>query len=250
MPTITAIALAVAAFAGPEPVNVSLTDVREVRAVALVEAAETAFTFNNDKPGLFLSFGYALPAGLEVLGINQPESITATDSTGRDLTDIEPNFHDELEFVTEKQVFQDEAPALDFTLANPARSATRFNLDCAFSVEVFEGVEEHRFPAPAEFTALPAKFFGGESVKFKLGSMGSNATVVVRPGSAMDYFESVEIVSGGQTSENQGTMWNDEQATFMFDGPANANNAQIVFNVRVGVQTLPVVIKLEDQPLP
>ena len=250
MPSISAIALAFATLAGSEPVNLNLTDVREVRAVALVEAAETAFVFNSDRPGLFLTFGYALPAGLQVLGINQPETITATDSTGRDLTGIEPNFHDELEFVSQKQVFSDEAPALDFVLANPSRSATRFDLDCSFSVEVFEGVDEHRFPAPAEFTALPAKFFGGDEVRFKLGSMGSNATVVVEPGTAMDLFENVQIISNGQTIENQGTMWNDEQATFMFDGPANANNAQVVFNVRVGVRTLPVVIRLEDQPLP
>ncbi|MEM9065751.1 MAG: hypothetical protein AAGB51_09715 [Planctomycetota bacterium] len=249
MPTITAAAIAALSFMGPE-LPIELTDVREVRAVALVDADENSWVFPSDQPGLFLKFNFEAPAGSTVLNFEQPERIRAIDSTGRDLTNIEPNFSDIKEFVSMGQSFGDAPSNFTVNLDNPSRAAETFSVATSFGATVFAEIKRHNAGFNSTWTAIPTNLTNGQKVEFSVGEMGGNPSILVRPGTAKDLFEQIYIVSGGNEASSNGAMWNDQQATFFFDSPANANNASIAFDIRFGLETIPVKVFVKDQPLP
>ena len=72
--------------------TVTLTKITETRQLVVVEPEEDEFDFGQDTPGLHLQFTLAVPDGLKVLEVRQPEQVIARDSEGTDLSEIEEDF--------------------------------------------------------------------------------------------------------------------------------------------------------------
>ncbi len=73
---------------GDQTVTITLTKVKELRRVILAaKKDDSGFDFN--KPGLELTFTVNAPDGKQLVRVEQPSKITASDSAGGDLTDIE-----------------------------------------------------------------------------------------------------------------------------------------------------------------
>jgi hypothetical protein len=247
------VAGSLAVGASPKPqmpaIEPTLDTVREVRVATLTAPDENAFVFDTDKPGLTLAFTLTPPSGLTLLDVRQPARIEATDSTGADLTGIEPGFMDEREYVALEQSFGDAPTGFTMRLTPPARGAQSFTLATAFEAVFFAGTSTEEVAVSREWSALPASLTGGESVRIRLGGGASNAQLEMQPGTAKERFEEVILLVGAAELESSGTMWNDDEATFLFSGSSERVTAAR-FVARTGVRTQTVRINLVEQALP
>ncbi|MFG0276133.1 MAG: hypothetical protein ACF8QF_13860 [Phycisphaerales bacterium] len=247
------VAGSLAVGASPKPqtlaIEPTLDSVREVRVATLIEPDENAFVFDSDKPGLSLKFTLHPPSGLTLLEVRQPARIVATDSTGADLAGIEPGFMDELEYVALEQSFGDAPTGFTMRLTAPARSATSFTLAADFDAVFFAGTTTDEVAASREWSDLPASLTGGETVRIRLGGGANNAQLEMQPGTAKERFEEVILLAGGAELESNGTMWNDDEATFLFSGSSERVTA-VRFVARTGLREQTVRINLVEQALP
>ena len=240
-----------AGLADPEGEGpVFLTKIRETRVADVVKQLEDEFVMPQDEPGLVLTFGVKLPDGAKLITIAEPESIRARDSAGRDLTKLpKPRFGD-LEYVEMGMSFGDEpVEEFDLRLAVSDRSAATFDLNTVLEASFFKSTETVNFPLAKDWTTLDKAWFGGRTVKVRLGEGFMGSGVEFSPVAARDMIENVRLQVDGEWIEDSGWASDSQSITYMFDGPIKAG-ASVRLTVRKGFDTTPLTIDLKKHPLP
>jgi hypothetical protein len=230
--------------------RIVLKSVQEVRRNDLAKVPDNAFSFT--KPGLVLTFGVKLAEGRRVVGVSEPVTVRAVDTTGRDLTAIEPNFFGRRQHVEVIETFGDstrEFKEFKFTLALPDRRATSFGLAASVDLTTDAGAQEVVLDIRDTWTPIDSGIFPGKSVKARLKQGRNTVELEFVPGTIKAAIESVEVGAAGTTLEFQGTMWNETKTTYSFQGKL-APGLRVKLMVRAGLDDVPIEIDLRDQPLP
>jgi len=230
--------------------TLSLNSIRENRTLQVVKPTDDAMMMMGDTPGLLLTFGIALPEGRKLLDLQQPRKVTAKDSTGTDLSAIEPGFSGDREYVDDVASWKDEGVSeITLRLASSARAATTFDVNAEFTASVFTGTKVLKASPTAEWSDLDPAMFGGRKVQVRINQENDSFGVEFKPDSTKDLIEKLELVSGDSTIEGNGWFSDGRSVTFMVDakpeGPVTAN-----ITVRTGVETIPLRIDLKAQALP
>ena len=229
------------------PIEATLISLREVRTHELMPS--DSFVFDHNKPGLTLAFALTPPSGLTLLEVHQPRDIVAMDSTGADLTGIEPNFMDRKDFVELEQSFDEAPTGFTMRLTPATREAEWMTVSTSFDAVFYAGTTTEEVEVTREWIDLPSSLTGGETVRVRLAGEGEQAELEMQPGTAKSRFEEIILVAGAQGLDSMGTMWNDEQATFMFSGsPEGVTGAKFV--ARTGLRTRTIGVRVVEQPLP
>lgn len=244
----------------PEPLGKEvvpeMTEVREIRAVALASAEEGSFTMPKDQPGLHIGFEISVPGAdgnATILKLEQPETVTASDSAGADLSNIEPGFGDQKTYIEQNHKWEDDdADTFTLHLSEPRRQAESFSVDTTFDAVVYDTTSTHTMNLPASATSLPAEVaeavgLGDVQVEFIAKEGGGDLKFT--PGSAYERFEKVRIFGNGSEMEQSWAMWNDMSASVTFTGEQPAG-AKIELIVREGLRSVPVRVSVVDRPLP
>ncbi|UCD73842.1 MAG: hypothetical protein JSV91_08580 [Phycisphaerales bacterium] len=233
---------------GDDPVF--LKKIRETRVVDVIKPPEDEFAMPQQEPGLVLTFGVKLPDGARLTTVAEPKSIRARDSAGRDLVKLpKPRFGD-LQYVEMGMSFGDE-PVEEFSLrlAVSDRSADTFDLDTVLEASFFQTTETVSFPLAREWATLDQGWFGGRTVRARLGEGFMGSGVEFSPVSARDLIENVELQIDGEWTDDSGWASDSQTITFMFDGEIKAG-AKVRLTVRQGFGTTALTIDLKKQPLP
>jgi len=224
-----------------------LVKVQEVRRAMLVSKETNTYEFT--KPGLELTFEVTLPDGKQILDIDQPAKIVATDSTGHDLTDIEKSFTGKRQHVTFMRTMG--APSKEFTiqLAPPARQATHINVATTLDVWGYNELKESVVTVTAKPVELDAALFGGTKVTAVLRSRGDRTRLVLTPGTIKQFVEDVTLRTGGDDVSNRGAMWNNAMLSYDFDAKAT-ESMTVALIVRSDMSKMHCTIDLKNQLLP
>ena len=205
---------------------------------------------SSDKPGLSLVFNVRLPAGVQVMSLQQPAKVVAADSAGTDLSKIEPGFRDELEYVDLEHDFKDDDDLSQITLqlASPARKAETFDVHAEFSATVFTGSKPVPLTLTNEWTPLPADLADiKEAMRIKAGEDG----IAIEPASIETWLEKIELqVSDKEVVESNGWFSDGTTINYMFDSLPKERPLKATLTVRTGVKTLPLTIDVKKQALP
>jgi hypothetical protein len=229
------------------PIEATLTSLREVRTHELMPS--DGFVFDHNKPGLTLAFTLTPPSGLTLLELRQPQQMVATDSTGADLTGIEPDFMDRREFVELEQSFNKAPTGFTLRLTPAAREAEWVTVSGMFDAVFYAGTTTEEIEITREWSELPSSLTGGETIRVRLAGEGQQAELEMQPGSVHARFEEITLLAGADELDSMGTMWNDEQATLMFGGsPDGVTSARFV--ARTGLRTKTIGVRIVEQPLP
>jgi len=224
-----------------------LVKVQETRRARLVSQDENSYEFH--KPGLELTFEVTLPGGGQLIDIEQPEKIVATDSTGHDLTDIEKNFMGKRQYVTFLRKMDGESKEFTIQLAPPTRQATHFNVSTTFDVWAYHELTESTVAVRTKPVTLDAVLFGGTNVTAMLQSRGDHTQLVLTPGTVKQFVERVTLSDGTRDYDNNGAMWNNVMLSYDFDTKAtDAMTAKL--SIRSGMSKMPCTVSLKNQPLP
>lgn len=224
-----------------------LRSLSELRQLDVLPRDANEFSF--DKPGLTLIFDVAVPEGRTLMAIEQPVKVEARDVAGTNLAAIEADFMGDKTYVEVVESWGEPPRQFEFTLALPARSAATFDLSAELTAVTFARVETVEAALSTDSVTLDAAPFGGAQVTARLINEGGSPHVEIRPGSVRDQLEALELLSGDAALETSMSMWNDESVTYMFDG-AHQANMTLRLKVRAGLERSPLVINLDDQPLP
>jgi len=231
-----------------------LLNISEIRRAEIKKPDGDSFMFSNDKPGLNLRFAVNLQ-GKKVLQVEQPTTVTAADASGTDLSKIEPGFMDEMEFVTLETSWntsgdEEDAPPSEVTfhLAPAARAAATFNLKTTFNASIYSGIESRDVTLTAKAAEVPG-IMPDAKVKARIVASDDNPAIEFKPADVRDIIEKVEVLQGDEVIENQGWFSDGETVSFMFSQNFG-DEATIRLTVRTGVETIPLTIDLNDQPLP
>ncbi|MEM7229027.1 MAG: hypothetical protein AAF432_09460 [Planctomycetota bacterium] len=235
--------LATPAQAGPEA---TLKKIHETRINEIVKN-ENDFSF--DAPGLVLTFGVDVPDGLNLLKVDVDGSLKATDAAGTDLSQIEPGFMGETEYIELVQTWEGSPTEFKLKLAPTSREATTFIVDTQLSATLYAGTRDHTLELSPKWTDVDAKVFAENGVQAKLRDNGSQWELSLQPGFVRDQIEKLELTSDGNTVESNMSMWNDENTTYYFDG-VTGKSPTLTLTVRTGFTTVPITINLKDKPLP
>lgn len=231
-----------------EPLSMTLTKVREVRHLDVGDHEEDGFRMFSSSPGLFADFLINIPEGAKVLGIVQPEEFKAFDSTGKDLSDVEPDFWGNPAWL-ETDTFSD-TPKVTLKLTPSARAATTFSAKGEGKVRVSFGLDPHDVEQKTAWTPFehPALKKMNAAFRFKKDADDEWASLEVRPTEARDLIAS--IVPAADDAEPQGysVSYNDKTASFSIESPAAGQKIRLFLHK--DMKELPVVIDLKDQPLP
>ncbi len=210
----------------------------------------------GEKPGLRVTLSVALPAGLKLLGVVQPKSITAKDSAGTDLTKIEKSFHGDLQFLEKDQFssFDDDdkkaAPAkLTLILAIPSRDAKTFSATCEAGILIGGPLKAIPIAPAKDWTALTAPELAGIGSRYKLTSKGGETTLEFENETAKSVIEDVTITTGGRATKSSGWMSMNGALSYTIEAPMAADS-KVALNVHTGVRTAPLKIDLKDVKLP
>jgi hypothetical protein len=246
---ITAGAVAVSAAVsgtntGDNTLTPNLVTMKETRLSTTV-AEEDRSPF--DVPSFEVTFEVPVPAGKQLLAVAEPTSITARDSVGADLADIEPTWGDQVTFV--EMVHSWEGPSTQFKLTlDPAtRQAGTFSLNAQLDATFFESTEQQSLTLTGDWSAINPKVFG-VPVTAKLTTQGEQTSLEFKPGSVRDQIESVELVGGAEPVTQDWSMWNEDAVTYAFSNAPT--DAAVRLMVRRGLETRAMRIQLLDQPLP
>jgi hypothetical protein len=226
----------------------TIMEIRETRSTILFEK-ETEFTMPTDEPGVVLKFDIGIPEGLTLLSLEQPSEIHASDSTERDMTQIKEGYSGVQEFIRLGQSWNEPPSEFTLSLSPPSRSATRFSVEAQFLGVFFEKTEAHTLTVGSEWITLPAELSSGRTIKFRAEQGNDSINLHVQPGDAKDLFDNMVMKTSAGDSEHNGTMWNDNQATFWFTGEFE-ESMELTFDVHVGLREMPIYVSLQDQPLP
>lgn len=223
-----------------------LTQIDELRRVEVVKHDE-AFTF--DLPGLELSFEIELPQGRRVVEVQEPASLRATDSTGRDLTQIEENMFGRRQFIHLYHIYGESPKELKFGLALPDRDATSFNISATIDVLTDTGARDATLELGPNWTALDPKLFGGTAVKARLRQGQHDIELELQPGTVRTMIESAQLTGDGVTLDSYSSMWSDAALGYSFQGRLSSA-MKATLKLRKGLKTIPMEIDLKAQPLP
>lgn len=255
---IVALGAAVAFFVGATPriaagaqnanrAQAKLVKVQELRRAQLVAAKKGSFDFH--KPGLELTFEIELPKGKQLIDVEQPEQIRASDSMNHDLTNIEDNFMGHKQYVTFMRTFDEPVKEVSVQLGSPGRSATRFNLATTFDVWAYERIEKKSLTLGTSPTKLDPALFGGTQVSARVAATGSHMDVEFTPGTIKQFIEDIKVKDGADEIDNMGAMWNNTALSYSFAAKAGTN-VQVELTLRTGTIKMPCSIAIKDQPLP
>lgn len=235
--------------------RIVLTKIHEQRVERLVEPEEDKrHSLSLEKPGLNLTFNVDLPEGQRLLDVSEPSNFTAKDSTGTDLTQIEKNVMGERDYIELAREFNKPAKKFMMQLALTERKATSFNLQGDVTITSFAGTETEEVALSTNWTQLDSDLFGDQTVRCRLQSRESfNGEKVpeltFEPGAIKNAIEEIELVRNGRSISSQGSMWNNEQATYIFDGPYH-KDYRAKITVRTNVNETPIQLKITDHELP
>ena len=234
---------------GAKAPMLELQRVQELRRHDLVKPDENSFSM--DEPGLTLDFKLNLPDGRRLLEIANPEpaDVTATDASGRDLSAIEKNFMDKLEYVSITHVYGEDPTGFTFHLTNPARESKTFNLHVDLAAVTFGSTEEISQEVGEAWTTLDKKLFGDQKVKVRLQHKGDEWSLEFQPGTIKSALDKVQLFAGSSEFDQGWSMWNDASLSYSFSGEASGPFTARL-SVRTGVSTETLTIDLNDEPLP
>lgn len=234
--------------ASDEPLKLRLTKVREVRHVAVGDHEEDGFRMFAGSPGLFADFLIELPDGAKVLGIVQPEGLKAFDSTGKDLSDVEPDFWGNPAWL-ETDTFSD-TPKITLKLTPSARAATTFSARGEGKVRVSFGLDPHDVEQNAAWTPFEHPMLAKmkAAYRYKKDDDDEWASLEVRPAEAKDLIASVVPASDDAEPQGYSVSYNDKTASFSIEAPAAGQKIRLFLHK--DMKELPVVIDLKDQTLP
>ena len=242
--------IAVPHAASPDGGPLTLHSIRELRVQQFAKADDAGMMMFSEEPSLSVTFGVALPEGTRLLQVVQPESVTAKDSTGRDLSKIEPNFWDELEYVEIEESFGGEMPPrLTVHLASPARAATTLDARMQFSVVTSSRTETVKADLTAQWQALKVQTADGTPLEARINEAWGSRAIEVRPATASDLIESLTMTVDGNELENFG--WSSDGNTVRYDLSGEVpETGRVSFTVFAGLDTMPLELNLKKQPLP
>ena len=235
--------------------NVVLSRIKESRVKTLVEPdGNNQHQMSMNKPGLTLTFQVELPDGQQLLEVSEPEDFMAKDATGRDLTKTEKNFKGERNHVKLVSAFNKPATRFKMRLALSARSAETFDLRGDVTVTSYGSTEELDVALDTDWMTIDTDLFGDNDVRCKLKQQESFQgnqvpAVVIEPGTVKEAIEKIELVRGGQSISARGTMWNNQHATYSFDGEYH-EDYRAKITVRTDVRETPVHLEFNEQDLP
>lgn len=230
--------------------RITLTKVHETRKVMLAALKDDA-PFDFNRAGLELTFSIEAPQGKQIVRLDQPTSIVSTDSTGRNLADVKPNFMNRIKYVNLVPVWQEPAQEFTLALAPPDRSATWFSVAARFEGWAFAELNETSFlPEPGGGrTIMDAKLFDGTKVTAELTESRGKANVILMPGTIKPYIAEIEIVDGNTTHQTNSSRWNDTAVTYRFNTPLKPG-MKVRLKVRTGLGKFDCIVDIKDQPLP
>ncbi len=232
-------------------VTASVVRLKEVR---LREVSDTKSNDVGmfDKPGLTVTLKFNVPSGMKVLDVVEPTSIKATDSTGTDLTKVEPGFNGKAQYMG--MMFDDDKQKGEaaIVLLPAARGATTLDLSMTSEITLYRDVSKVTVAGltatGSEWVDLPAESFGsGAKARVKIAR--DSVQIETKPESLHDAIAEVTFVSGGEMMESQGSMWGMGTCTFMFPGKPK-DNAKVVFDVRTGFEKRAMTVEAKGVALP
>lgn len=229
-------------------VRIKLTKVQETRKVKLAAFKDDG-SFDFNKPGLELTFSIEAPNGKQIIRLDQPTSIVSTDSVGRNLADVKPNFMNRKEYVKLIQVWQKPAEAFTLTLASPGRSATRFSVAARFEAWAFDDLKETMFAPGSQRMTVDPKLFSGSKVTAELTESKGRVSLVLIPGTIKPYIAEIELIDGDTTHQTNGSMWNDGSVTYLFNTSMKPG-MKVRIKARTGMEKFDCIINIKDQLLP
>ena len=244
--------LSAAGTAGPldaQPgrgVSLELTEIRETR-IGAVRAQQDSFPLERE--GLKLSFAIELPRGQKLVELQEPTSIQAVDATGVDLTDVEPGFTGEPDYIDVIYEWEGDAKRATLTLGTPSRAASTFSVQAQMLAVVCSGSTPVSAQATGSARPLDTGVAGFPEASIRARSNGSGTQVTITPGAARTWIEEIALVSGGVECDSGSSMWNDGGVTYYFDAPAPAS-AAVRLTVRRELRTLPVTVDIARVALP
>jgi hypothetical protein len=230
--------------------TVTLLSVTETRRIDYRPKDDDAMTFTSDAPGLMLDFKVQLPDGLQLAEVAQPSTVQAQDSTGTDLSDVEPDFAGDKTYLSVVHSWDAPPTEIQFMLALPTRNATSFSLDALAQAQVFASHETTEIELTEVWQKLDRNVLGidGATIRFRNSSHGP--TVQIRPGTVKDRIETLELFnSQGEPLDSSWTQWTDADVEYTFNGQGDAH-MKAKITARMGFQVMPITITLKDQKLP
>lgn len=234
-----------------------LREIREVRQLTLVKPdREGGFVFSSDRPGLRLMLDLQVPQGRTLIDIDQPEKIEAVDSSGRDLTDIEPGFGGKREYIEVSQSFNFDKESYDHEvtmhLAVPSRAAESFSVSAVVQATTYAGLRDLSVDLKTAWTNLDPTDFGGLPARVRLKkSFGDDYGVELSPARAARFIESFDVGVEGNAISSSGSMSDDRTIVYFLDDSVDPNEpATMRIKLRQHVETTPVEIIFKDQRLP
>ena len=230
-------------------VQAKLTHVQEVRKAMLVSMKDDDSTFDFNKARLELTFRVTPPKGKQFVDLEQPQTIEAIDSTGKNLADVKPTFMNRTEYVKLVQTWGKPTEEFTMTLAPPARSAKEFSVSTGFDLWAFDEVKEDKFTVNAKAAPIGGMLFGETKVSAYVQGDNNTVRLVFQPGSIRRSIESVELFDGSTTHKTNGSMWNEQMLTYMFNTSLKPT-FEVRAKVRSGLGTYPCRIKITNHELP
>jgi len=229
-------------------VTLRLVRVEETRRTEFVSKKAKPCGFK--KPGLELIYDITLPDGLQLLDIEQPEKITASDSRRHDLTDVEKNFMGVRKYVDFLRSSNRESEEFTLQLALPKRQAKHFSVSTTFDVWGYRELTESVVTVKVEkAVTLDAALFGGTKVTAVLKSAGIQTQLKLTPGTIRRFVEGVTLSDGTNECRINGSVGNDASITYFFNTKA-ADTMAATFTIRSGLRRMPCTVALEHEPLP
>ncbi len=247
-----------ASGAPPRPaanIACTLREIREVRSSGPLGTAsgekEDRFTMPSDRPGLRLGLQVDLPKGSRILSLEQPASIVASDSTGRDLTKIEASVLSNREYLTHEPAFFDQPDnRLTLTLTPPERSAQSLSISLRAELLTYGGTQPVQLDLATTLTELPANSLTGKPLRYKVSKEKQGLKIQVEGRGADSVIEKVRLINP-DASVDSTSRWtiNDASTTFDLDAMPD-ERAKIEFVFRTGIERRPIVIDWQNLKLP
>lgn len=230
---------------------VTLKRIVETRSLDITKPGENdMFMMSSDQPALTLTFSLRLPAGTQLMDIEQPADVVATDSSGADLSKIEPGFRDEREYIEQVYDFEDDDDLCDLTLqlTPSSRAAQTFSVQTTFNASIFTGSKPVQIQAGPNWTPLEVEAADfARPVRFRVDDGG----LTLEPSDIQKRIERIDVhVNGNEVSTGNGWFSDGTSITYMFDELPDARPLTFTIVLRTGVRTIPLTLNVKDQPLP
>lgn len=223
------------AGAGGAAAGVTLTayKVAELRERELVKPAQEGdagirfkFSMMGITAGLRVTLHAKTPEGLRVIGVEQPKEFKATDSAGTDLTRIEPNFHDEREYLKIEGMgspFDEDRlkspQEITLTLTQPKRAATSVDISGEARLLVGGPPRSVKLEAAKAWTKLDIPEFAGLNALYRVKQENNQTEIEFKSDNVEPRIDEVLVVNGEDKFEANGWSSMNEQLSYTIDAP-------------------------------